>query len=147
MHIDLAEILVTHNLEKELSYSFKGCYSCTRVWEAWSYGTMTVDDFQEFQKGDTAFDEAFSTIIKHIKNGEIKNTNDIIHFLENNYELFYNQDLEYDFSSEAFSYDYTSYLDYNRIECKLTEALDDYIDLIEPIQISSKNTMKNKLTI
>ena len=29
-------------LEGELSY---GAYDCTRVWEAWSVGTMTQDDF------------------------------------------------------------------------------------------------------
>jgi hypothetical protein len=40
------KIIIDENqLFKILSSWLNGEYYCTRVWEAWSYGTMTEEDF------------------------------------------------------------------------------------------------------
>lgn len=46
-HVKIAEIICE---------SFKEVYYCNRVWSAWSYGTMTEDDFIEVSEDDELID-------------------------------------------------------------------------------------------
>ena len=56
-----AKLETNEALEREIGKAFSNIYSCTRVWAAWSYDTMSADDFPPFEKGDEAFDEFVSS--------------------------------------------------------------------------------------
>lgn len=42
---------------------------CTRVWEAWSYGTMTEDDFENIP--DESIEEIANDIMDIVKDGDV----------------------------------------------------------------------------
>jgi len=39
---------------------------CTRVWEAWSYGTMGEDDFSRVSEDDEAVSEILYTVLRSL---------------------------------------------------------------------------------
>lgn len=120
-------------LEQELSKSFNNVYSCTRVWSAWSYDTMTVDDFAPFEKGDEAFDE-FSTNFKAaLLLEKIDNKDKFYDFIEKQvgvYELFYNDDLN-DFHSQAFSEDFLGSLDFDDVYPAVQKYQETHLPKVE----------------
>ncbi len=48
-------------LKEILQKNLADSYFCNRVWSAWSYGTMTEDDFEEVNESENIYD-----IIKEI---------------------------------------------------------------------------------
>lgn len=87
---------------------FKNCYSCTRVWSAWSYDTMTIDDFTPFDKDDESFLECFDSLIDSINNTEFISKEvfyDAVIDIISDYDLYYNDDIDNNFSSGSFNND------------------------------------------
>lgn len=61
--VDNAELRV--RLQHALLAELGGTYDCTRVWSAWSYGTMDQDDFVPVLD---RLEELIETIVWHIRN-------------------------------------------------------------------------------
>ena len=52
---------------KELIYSIlQGNYSCSRVWEAWNYNTMSRDDFAPLEEDENIINDLFE-IVKQVR--------------------------------------------------------------------------------
>ena len=54
--------LTKGNLEDRIRYFLDELYTCGRVWEAWSYGTMTEDDFTNCAEDEDIVND-FKTLI------------------------------------------------------------------------------------
>ncbi|MCP4393173.1 MAG: hypothetical protein GY804_02745 [Alphaproteobacteria bacterium] len=57
-------------LKNILTSNLVDSYFCNRVWPAWSYGTMTEDDFEPVNETDNIYDiineiEAITSVPKH----------------------------------------------------------------------------------
>lgn len=105
-------------LEKEVGQSFENIYSCTRVWSAWSYNTMTTDDFAPFEKGDEAFDEFVTELKKSLLTEKIDTADKFYDLVEKhicNYALYYNEDMDRNFDSHAFKEDFLGETDLTNI--------------------------------
>ena len=84
---------------------FKDCYYCTRVWSAWSYDTMTTNDFTPFDKDDESFLECFDDLINSIHSTAFISKevfNERVIDIMSDYELYYNENIDNDFSSDSF---------------------------------------------
>ena len=85
---------------------FNNCYFCLKVWSAWSYNAMNTDDFIEFYLEDEAVNDFYNNL---------KAVNDLTEekLIEvlSNYELFYNENIDDNFTAESFDSDYLFYID------------------------------------
>lgn len=91
----------------ELADHFQGIYVCTRVWSAWSYSTMNIEDFYLLCE-DEDFIESIFLILK-----ENEINQDIVVSQIENYEAFFNVDIENNFESNLFQDDWLEYVDIN----------------------------------
>lgn len=104
-------------------------FVCTRVWSAWSYNTMTKDDFVMLT--ETEFTNDFFIFIED-NNFKI-DIQQLINFLEN-YEAYYNQLFYVNFEKEHFDQDWISNFD---IE-SLYQSLNDGFLLLQQYKISNE---------
>lgn len=96
-------------LDKEIGKAFGNIYSCTRVWSAWGHDTMSADDFAPFEKGDESFDEFVKELKTSLLTEKIDNPDKFYDLVEKhicNYELYYNEDIDRYFYSQAFKADF-----------------------------------------
>ncbi len=130
---------VEDKMIKQMERTFEGCYSCGRVWSAWSYGTMTVNDFYPFDSSDDSFKEAFDSLKKEISIEPFKNIDDFsdkfCKILEN-YELYYNENIDRYFNSGSFNSDFLGIIDVS----DLYKGFKEYQDII----YEQKNKLKIK---
>lgn len=92
-------IMVKDNIKNIIRENFGEVYLATRVWSAWSYGTMSVDDFVPLSEDEYIIDELTDKLIKSKNKDEIYGA-----FQE--YELYYNNDIENDFNPDSFDDDW-----------------------------------------
>jgi len=52
------------DFNQELKKILTGHYSCSRVWEAWQYGTMTQDDFSPLEEDENIYNDIKSLFKK-----------------------------------------------------------------------------------
>lgn len=132
-------------LDKALSDSFSGVFSCTRVLSAWGYNTMSPDDFAPFEKGDEAFDEFSKNIKKALTNEKVDNMDKLYDFIGKQleaYELFYNPNIDSEFYPEAFREDFIGELDFD----KVLPAMKKYQEVnIPKVDAPKVKTAKNKI--
>lgn len=57
------ETAIRERIKDALSSSLTQSYDCTRVWEAWSYKTMSQDDFHEISDNDERIDEIADAVL------------------------------------------------------------------------------------
>ena len=55
--------LTQGTLDERIRYFLQDNYACTRVWEAWSYGTMTEDDFTPMEEDEDIVND-FKTLVQ-----------------------------------------------------------------------------------
>lgn len=104
-----AKLETNESLDKEIGKAFGNIYSCTRVWSAWGHDTMSADDFAPFEKGDEAFDEFVKELKTSLLTEKIDNPDKFYDLVEKhicNYELYYNEDIDRYFYSQAFKEDF-----------------------------------------
>lgn len=83
---------------------FLDVYVCNRVWSAWSYDTMSTDDF--ISLNNTEFNQDFFEFLKD-KEFSISQE-ELISFLIQ-YKGYYNSDFEHKFAPECFHNDWLSF--------------------------------------
>lgn len=130
---------VEDKIRDKMESVFEGCYSCGRVWSAWSYGTMSVDDFYPFSKGDESFEEVFDLIKKEVSKEPFKNVDDFVNkfiSIMENYNLYYNENIDRYFNSNSFNDDYLGIIDVS----DLFNNFKEYQDII----YENKNKLKIK---
>lgn len=113
-----AKLETNETLDKEIGKAFSNIYSCTRVWAAWSYDTMSADDFPPFEKGDEAFDEFVKELKTSLLTEKIDNPDKFYDLIEKhicNYELYYNEDIDRYFDSQYFKEDFLGETDLSDI--------------------------------
>lgn len=113
-----AKLHTNETLDKEIGKAFGNIYSCTRVWSAWGVDTMTADDFAPFEKGDEAFDEFVKELKTSLLTEKIDNPEKFYALVEKhicNYELYYNEDIDRYFYSQAFKEDFLGETDLSDI--------------------------------
>lgn len=94
--------------------TFENCFSCDRTWSAWSYNTMTVDDFINFDRNDESFIESFNSIKEFSLNNSLENEEefyDKVVDIVSNSTLYFNENIERNFFSNSFKEDIFEYLD------------------------------------
>lgn len=101
-----------------LQENFQDIFSCTRVWSAWGYGTMSLEDFIPFSEDEEALDE----IVDNIVSNKLKTVDEVSAVFEN-YEMYYNSDIDNNFESHCFHDDYLEYVDLDNVSKQLREAL------------------------
>lgn len=142
-----AKLKTNEALDESLNNAFDNVYSCIRVWAAWSYDTMTTEDFVPFQKGDEAFDE-FSTNLKNSLIKEKIDTPDkfyeIVEKHVSNYELHHNDDMDRNFHSNAFNQDFLGEIDLSAIYPAAKKYQDVHAPKEETPAVKLK-TSKNKI--
>ena len=72
-------------LEPFLSEAFQNIYYCERVWSAWSYNTMSIEDFSPIFEDEDIFNEIVESIIEL----NILNLDNLISILENYNEFYF----------------------------------------------------------
>ena len=102
--------------------NFDDLFICTRTWSAWSYATMTHDDFIPLVANSNLLDEI-------TENLSYATDIDTIEEIFNDYNFYYNSDIDNNFYSQAFDDDWHSHynvkhvfksiLDLNKISLKL----------------------------
>lgn len=85
-------------------------YSCTRVWSAWSYGTMSLDDFVPVNEDEEVLNEIADQILD-LKNISIDSISSVLE----NYQFFYNDNIEDNFESHLFHEDIFEHIDLEKI--------------------------------
>lgn len=79
---------------------------------------MTADDFAPFEKGDEAFDEFVKELKTSLLTEKIDNPDKFYDLVEKhicNYELYYNEDIDRYFYSQAFKEDFLGETDLSDI--------------------------------
>jgi len=59
--------LTQGTLDERIRYFLRDNYACTRVWEAWSYGTMTEDDFVPMDEDEDIVNDLKTLIKEEVK--------------------------------------------------------------------------------
>lgn len=135
----------SETLDKALSDSFSGVFSCTRVLSAWGHNTMTPDDFAPFEKGDEAFDEFSKNIKKALTTEKVDNMDKLYDFIGKQlevYELFYNPNIDSEFYPDAFREDFIGELDFD----KVLPAIKKYQEVnFQKVDEPKIKTVKNKI--
>lgn len=96
------------HLEKFSSF-FSCIYFCDCVWSAWSYNTMTQDDFLAMSEDEDYLKDILEDILK--KEITIENIEEAF----NTTEAYFCEDLEHCFSQEYFAEDFLSYIDFEEL--------------------------------
>ena len=60
---EIGTTLTRGTLDERIRYFLQDNYACTRVWEAWSYGTMTEDDFTPMEDDEDIVND-FKTLVQ-----------------------------------------------------------------------------------
>jgi len=110
---------------------FSDVYVCNRVWSAWSYGTMSIDDFISLD--DTEFKQEFFDFL--ITKEFVINQEELILFLSN-YKGYYNSDFLDSFASEYFNDNWLDFYSEDDIfnsykECLINLEKDNLLQTIE----------------
>ncbi len=90
-----------------LTEAFNGCYFCSRVWSAWSYGTMAQEDFCLFSE-DEDFSNGFYELV--MKKGNKLSIDDIEVYCDS-FDGYYNKDIEDNFINLCFHENYLDFVD------------------------------------
>ena len=80
------------NIAEIIENNMNDVYACTRVWSAWSYNTMSLDDFLPFKEDDELIAD-FKDFLDKKNNVTV---DDLVGFFEN-YEGYYNDDIDNNF--------------------------------------------------
>lgn len=91
-------------------HTFSDVYVCNRVWSAWSYDTMSQDDF--ISLNDTEFNQEFFDFLTTKE--FVINQEELILFLSN-YQGYYNSDFENRFAPECFNDHWLDFYDIEEI--------------------------------
>lgn len=126
---------------KSMESTFEGCYSCIRVWSAWSYGTMEAEDFIPFDKDDEIFAECFNKIKEDIIKTPVKNEDefyDKVIDVVSNYTLYYNENIDRNFRNDAFNDDIFGIVD-------LKDMYKNFKEYQDVVTADSKPVRKTKI--
>jgi uncharacterized protein YpuA (DUF1002 family) len=129
------------NMIKSMEITFEQCYSCTRTWSAWSYNTMTQNDFVPFDKDDEAFSECFTDIKNSIIKQPFKTEEEFYDRVidkVSNYTLYFNENMDRRFCSEAFNADVCDIVD-------LKDMYEKFKNFQDVLKEEIKPTKKNKI--
>ena len=111
-----------------LENNMNDVYACTRVWSAWSYNTMSLDDFLPFKEDD----ELIADFKEFLDKKNTVTIDDLVEFFEN-YEGYYNEDIENNFESHCFHDDYLEY-----------SNLEDMAEEINTLKQAEKKTNRRR---
>lgn len=111
-----------------LENNMNDVYACTRVWSAWSYNTMSLDDFLPFKEDD----ELIADFKEFLDKKNNVTVDDLVEFFEN-YEGYYNEDIENNFESHCFHDDYLEY-----------SNLEDMAEEINTLKQAEKKTNRRR---
>ncbi len=116
------------NIAEIIENNMDDVYACTRVWSAWSYNTMSLDDFLPFKEDDELIAD-FKDFLDKKNNVTV---DDLVEFFEN-YEGYYNEDIENNFESHCFHDDYLEY-----------SNLEDMAEYINTLKQAEKKTNRRR---
>ncbi len=116
------------NIAEIIENNMDDVYACTRVWSAWSYNTMSLDDFLPFKEDDELIAD-FKDFLDKKNNVTV---DDLVVFFEN-YEGYYNDDIENNFESHCFHDDYLEY-----------SNLEDMAEEINTLKQAEKKTNRRR---
>jgi len=137
---ELSKIEAKKELDSALDNTFVDTYGCTRVWSAWSYNTMSQEDFVAYQSGDEAFDEMRDKLEFTLKTNRFNNVEELVEFFyDTGHDLYFNDDIESNFNSDHFNSDYLDHIDLN----PLFESIKKYQDILLPIY-KNEEVLNNK---
>ncbi len=113
---------IKDKIKKICQEEFAYVFFCERVWSAWSYDTMTIDDFIPIFDDEELLDEFVNLVqvTKHLSFGDIEI------FFEK-IEAYYNSDIDYSFDKEYFAEDWIAYIE-----------LEDFFEQIKAIKYTEK---------
>jgi hypothetical protein len=95
-----------NNKIKSVFYDhFSNLYSCSRVWSAWSYDTMSESDFIAINEDV----DIMSEIIESILQLQEINIDSVISILENYTDIYYNENIS-EFCQHSFHEDWIDYI-------------------------------------
>lgn len=109
-----------NKIENVISNLFNNVYFCTRVQSAWSYGTMTSNDFCFVNENKDYISEIVSLAKAVLKHGNI--TEDVLNGIieENSSDMYYNEcNIEERFNQNDFSHIVSNSLDISDAVAKL----------------------------
>lgn len=135
------------NLENEaikiMELTFDNCYSCTRVWSAFFVGTMTQDDFLNFDKDNESFSECFNDIKSYVINNKFSENDfyDKVIDIVSGHELYFNSNIYNNFNSESFNDDIFGIVDLKDMYIKFKEYKES-LNLENNIKILDKDGIK-----
>lgn len=104
------------NIAEILENNMDDVYACTRVWSAWSYNTMSLDDFLPFKEDDELIED-----FKNFLEQKDKVTVDELTGFFEGYEGYYNDNIEDNFESHCFHDDYLEYSDIENMAAEINE--------------------------
>lgn len=116
------------NIAEIIENNMDDVYACTRVWSAWSYNTMSLDDFLPFKEDD----ELIADFKEFLDKKNTVTIDDLVEFFEN-YEGYYNEDIENNFESHCFHDDYLEY-----------SNLEDMAEEINTLKQAEKKTNRRR---
>jgi hypothetical protein len=117
------------NIAEIIENNMNDVYACTRVWSAWSYNTMSLDDFLPFKEDDELIAD-FKDFLDKKNNVTV---DDLVGFFEN-YEGYYNDDIDNNFESHCFHDDYLEY-----------SNLDNMAEEINTLKQAEKKTNRRRV--
>lgn len=118
---------------------FEDCYSCCRVWSAWSYNTMSQDDFIPVSDDPDVLEEISESIVQKINdNADFESILSVF----DDYVFYYNNNIENNFDSMSFHEDYFDYIDVSSLKELLPEkdfSLKDINDYYSSFKSKKEN--------
>ncbi len=131
----ITDELIDQKVLPVLEEAFANCYSVTRVWSAWSVGTMTRDDFACYDRDDHSFGENYFLLREEIKKNPDENYCEwlIDLYNRNKVELLRNDDIENDFTENSF----------NMVEFDYDVHFEDVASAIHNLKIYSLNQTRS----
>ena len=88
--------------------AFDGCYTCDRVWSAWSYNTMGIGDFGHFDSDNHQFEECFESLIRKLDDADLVSKEAFekkVMAVVSPFELYYNDNIIDNFNPDGFDSD------------------------------------------
>lgn len=119
--------------------AFDGCYTCDRVWSAWSYNTMGIGDFGHFDSDNHQFEECFESLIRKLDDADLVSKEAFekkVMAVVSPFELYYNDNIIDNLNPDGFDSDVFEIVNLDEMfksfkEYKASLKIKGFLDLTE----------------
>jgi hypothetical protein len=110
---------INDNLKNIISEYLENVYYCEREWSAWSYNTMTIDDFIELWNDEDTLNDISKKIIDNKSSLTSESLSNCFSWID----AYHNDCLDYNFESQYFNNCWFEEIDFDEMLPRIKQIL------------------------